>query len=184
MSTRPNNWGWAAAAGFDYRFSSIWHVSGDFRFGENKRTISSIQHACLGTTARVSPLSGPNSATWKETNWVRDFTIGRDVGVGSGNSQIEVGLRNAEIRGTTNEYMNLFTTFAGTTLLTVSAYIQKILSLAVDLAQPLLAMSRSGACGPLTIQAVWPACLLTGRPRRSPPTALPSDFRRRSVATR
>ena len=31
FDAKPSNWGWDAAAGFDYRFNGYWHVSADFR---------------------------------------------------------------------------------------------------------------------------------------------------------
>src|SRR5581483_6691675 len=58
-----------------------------------------------------TPLNGNNSASSKESNWVADFMVGRDIGVGSGSAQIKGGLRVAEIRGTTNGNIALATTF-------------------------------------------------------------------------
>jgi hypothetical protein len=107
-------WGWDVAGGFDYRFAAIWHASFDFRYGANgPRHSSSIQGACatVPTPTCFTPLSGVNSATRKESNWVADFMIGRDVGLGSGTSQIEGGLRIAEIRGKTDGTITWATLF-------------------------------------------------------------------------
>lgn len=101
----PARWGWDIAGGFDYRFDVIWHLSADFRYGSNgPRHFNSSQRACASTGIPTcfTPLSGANSATRKETNWVADFMIGRDIGLGLGNSQIQGGVRIAEIRGKTD----------------------------------------------------------------------------------
>ena len=102
FDAKPSDWGWDVAGGFDYRFNGVWHISGDFRYGANRRNMSSIQNGCIGSTSCNTLMTGSNSATRKETNWVADFMIGRDLGLGSGNSQIKGGLRVAEIRGTTD----------------------------------------------------------------------------------
>jgi len=102
FDAKPSNWGWDAAGAFDYRFNGDWHVSADFRYGSNRRTLNSIQNGCIGSFSCNTLMTGANSATRKEYNWVADFMVGRDVGLGLGNSQIKGGLRVAQIRGTTN----------------------------------------------------------------------------------
>jgi hypothetical protein len=102
FDARPAPWGWNVAGGFDYRFNGYWHVSGDFRFGASKHSLHSIQNGCIGSTSCNTLMTGSNSATRKEYNWVADFMVGRDVGLGLGNSQIKGGLRVAQIRGTTD----------------------------------------------------------------------------------
>jgi hypothetical protein len=102
FDAKPNKWGWDAAGGFDYRFNGYWHVSGDFRYGQNKRNLNSIQAGCIGSTSCNTLMTGSNSATRKEYNWVADFMVGRDVGLGLGDSQVKGGLRVAQIRGSTN----------------------------------------------------------------------------------
>ncbi|WP_315831181.1 Lpg1974 family pore-forming outer membrane protein [Bradyrhizobium prioriisuperbiae] len=110
--------GWEAAAGFDYRFAaSPWHVSGQFRYGEGKASgfASSanpgIDPALLAGTA-FSSLSGSQSiaATNKETHWLADIAVGRDVvGAGASAMQVKFGLRLAEFvseTSTTNKISN------------------------------------------------------------------------------
>ncbi len=124
-------WGWSAAGGVDYRLDPFWHVSADFRYGQNKsRTTNSIQHgsvcisaAAVASTCSSTGVAGPNSATRKESNWVADFMVGRDVGLGGGPSQVKFGLRVAQIRGTTNG-AGLLITITPTTVSAKFAYNQ------------------------------------------------------------
>jgi hypothetical protein len=93
-------WGWDVAGAIDYRFNDIWHASAAFRYGENeKRTSTSTQQ---GTSTTAFIFVGGNSATRKETNWVADFMIGRDFGLGTGDTQLKAGVRVARIEGTTD----------------------------------------------------------------------------------
>jgi len=95
-------WGWQGAAGFDYKFaSSLWHVSGDFRYMENpSNSAGSNQTATFGAFA-ATPVVATNSATRKEHNWEADFMVGRDLEIGNP-TQVKVGLRVADIWGQTN----------------------------------------------------------------------------------
>ncbi len=114
FDAKPNNWGWDVAGGFDYRFDGYWHIIGDFRYGQNQRNFNSFQYACIGTFGPFgcfTPISGPNTASRRESNWDADFMIGRDIGLGAGTSKLEGGLRIAEIRGTTDGNMRLVPTF-------------------------------------------------------------------------
>ena len=102
-------WGWNAAIGLDYRFDAFWHVSADFRYGQNgKRGSNSFPLAVFGVPTTGSPpgtaeqtIKGTNSANHDEYNWVADFMVGRDIGLGGGQSQLKFGIRVAEIRGKT-----------------------------------------------------------------------------------
>lgn len=116
--------GWEAAAGFDYRFAaSPWHVSGQFRYGEGKAsgfassagTLDAAQLALLGRGLVIpagASISGSQSfgATYKETHWLADIAVGRDVlGDGASAMQVKFGLRLAEFTGkmsTTNKNNN------------------------------------------------------------------------------
>jgi hypothetical protein len=110
--TTPNRkWGWNGAFGFDYRIDAVWHASASFRYGQN-RTRSAGSSAPVGvfgiptsfaTSAAVvkRAIPGTNSATRNETNWEADFMVGRDIGLGTNNPQLKVGLRVADIRGKT-----------------------------------------------------------------------------------
>jgi hypothetical protein len=92
-------WGWDGAAAIDYRIDAMWHVGVDFRYGANKnRTTDSRQSTASTFTAGTIA----NSATRKESNWVADFMVGRDLGLGAGTSQLKFGLRVAQIKGTTD----------------------------------------------------------------------------------
>src|SRR5581483_7388832 len=87
FDAKPSAWGWDIAGLLDYRFNGYWHVSADFRYGANKRHFNSFQRACASTPFTATcftPLNGNNSASSKESNWVADFMVGRDIGVGSG----------------------------------------------------------------------------------------------------
>ena len=101
-------WGWDVAGAVDYRIDATWHVSADFRYRVNKsRTTTSTQGALTSFSPfpgfpLTIPYVGGNSANRKELNWVADFMVGRDLGIGSGTSQLKAGLRVARISGTTN----------------------------------------------------------------------------------
>lgn len=102
-------WGWSGAIGVDYRLDPFWHVSADFRYGQNKsRTTNGIQTGslCVGSVSGhcsvTKTAAGATSATRKESNWLADFMVGRDLGLGGGPLQIKFGLRVAQIRGTTD----------------------------------------------------------------------------------
>ncbi len=110
FDAKPNRWGWDVAGGFDYRFDGVWHISGAFRYGQNRRSMTSIQNGCIGSSSCNTLMTGANSATRKESNWVADFMVGRDVGLGLGQSQIKAGVRIAQIRGTTDGDINWLTT--------------------------------------------------------------------------
>lgn len=93
-------WGWDVAGAIDYRFNGVWHASADFRYGENKkRTSTGIQQ---GTSTTAFIFVGGSTATRKESNWVADFMIGRDFGLGTGDTQLKAGVRVARIEGTTD----------------------------------------------------------------------------------
>ena len=102
-----NGPGWEGAAGFDYRFSAIWHVSGQFRYGRNRvaaKADNNVPASFLLTTDGVPTpvpfgVAGGASAQRKEDHWLADFMVGRDMGLGWGNAEIKAGLRIASIRG-------------------------------------------------------------------------------------
>ena len=102
FDARANHWGPTGAIGVTYQYSDLYAFDFDFRIGANRRTTNSFQFACLGSSSCFTPISGPNSATRKELNWVTDFMLGREIGIGGGPAQIEAGIRIAQIRGTTN----------------------------------------------------------------------------------
>jgi Legionella pneumophila major outer membrane protein precursor len=117
FDARPKGWGWDIAGGFDYRFNGVWHAAADFRYGENRANLNSRQFACLITNGSAcgTLMNGANSATRKEHNWAADFMVGRDVGIGLGNSQVMGGLRVAQIQGTTTGNVNWVITSAAVT---------------------------------------------------------------------
>jgi hypothetical protein len=99
--------GWEAASGFDYRFAgSPWHVSGQFRYGEGKTSVSQMFAQTIvgeGTPPLIFAASDNPRADHKETHWLADMALGRDV-IGSGPDamQVKFGLRVAELRAFTN----------------------------------------------------------------------------------
>jgi opacity protein-like surface antigen len=109
VASKP--WGWEAAAGFDYQLDNLWHVSGQLRYGQNKAASKSNNPLALfnivttAPTAIFTPLAarGSNTAQHKESHWLADFMVGRELGLGQGlPSMARFGVRVAEIRGTTD----------------------------------------------------------------------------------
>jgi len=104
ISARP--WGLEVAGGFDWRFDSIWRVSGQFRYGWfGKGTASNSPLAAFNITtpdlvgATTSP-NGSNTAERREHHWLADFMVGRDLGIGETvPATVRFGVRVAEIRG-------------------------------------------------------------------------------------
>ncbi|CAN5163838.1 hypothetical protein BH11PSE4_BH11PSE4_36560 [soil metagenome] len=103
--------GWEGAGGFDYRFAgSPWHVSGQFRYGEGKAsesasTSGSLDPAVLAAFGggllggAATSLSGTDALARsnKETHWLADIAVGRDVlGNGPDSMQVKFGVRLAE----------------------------------------------------------------------------------------
>jgi hypothetical protein len=95
------------AVGLDYRFGDGWHIAAQARYGWASGGASgpfSLQ------SAPVAPFIFTNGTvtTNKETHWLADFTVGRDLGVG--NMQAKFGLRVAELTAKTSG------TFSGGTM--------------------------------------------------------------------
>ena len=101
--------GWEAATGFDYRIAgSPWHVSGQFRYGEGGKTSGSASSSGTVDPALLALLGGLGaggvfggsenvSASYKETHWLADLAVGRDViGTGRDALQVKGGFRVAE----------------------------------------------------------------------------------------
>ena len=123
--------GWEAATGFDYRFAgSPWHVSGQFRYGEGGKssgiarsagTIDPVILALIGAggggIGGITSAGGSEafSTNYKETRWLADIAIGRDVfGSGANAMQLKGGLRISEFvsRMNTTDATNQFFNFA------------------------------------------------------------------------
>ncbi|HEY4405162.1 MAG TPA: Lpg1974 family pore-forming outer membrane protein [Xanthobacteraceae bacterium] len=104
--------GWEGAIGFDYK-RAVWapyHISMQFRFGENKDS-TSFSRSGIPLTL-FTPHLGPNSTTpafvnaagtgsLKEDHWLVDFAVGREFALGSGMAQGKLGIRVAEITSDT-----------------------------------------------------------------------------------
>jgi Legionella pneumophila major outer membrane protein precursor len=110
--------GWEAATGFDYRFAgSPWHVSGQLRIGEARASASALiaQNFIVGGVGGAFNSDSPR-ADQKETHWLADMALGRDV-IGSGPDamQFKFGVRVAELRSVTNATNPRFASFAGAT---------------------------------------------------------------------
>lgn len=105
--------GWEAAAGFDCGVGfTAWHVSGQVRYGEARRSgaydprgtfLVPSGQALPGTPSVRIPLAvqGTGTFTHKEEHALADFAVGRDVGLGLGAAQVKLGLRIAEIQART-----------------------------------------------------------------------------------
>jgi hypothetical protein len=118
--------GWEAATGFDYRFAnSPWHVSGQFRYGEGGKTSGVASSSGIIDPALLAPLgslagasiggSETFAASYKETHWLADIAVGRDVfGSGASAMQVKGGLRVAEFvaKTHTTDNTNSFFNFA------------------------------------------------------------------------
>jgi hypothetical protein len=101
--------GWEGATGFDYRLAgSLWHVSGQFRYGESRSsglaaTSGSLSPFVLSTLFSIPPITSAGgsetmSTTYKEKRWLADLAVGRDIaGSGPDSLQIKGGLRIAEL---------------------------------------------------------------------------------------
>jgi hypothetical protein len=98
--------GWEAATGFDYRFAaSPWHVSGQLRYGEARQSASALFSSSI-IVPDVPPFTVISSdsprADYKETHWLADMALGRDIiGNGPYAMQFKFGVRAAELRGAT-----------------------------------------------------------------------------------
>jgi hypothetical protein len=133
--------GWEGATGFDYRFpNSLWHVSAQFRYGEGGKTsglantsgaldpiiIAAIAGGGGGGVLLPVPgvLTGAGGsesfgASYKETHWLADLTVGRDViGNGANALQLKGGLRVSEFVSKLNtvDNTNIFLNFTPTPL--------------------------------------------------------------------
>ena len=100
----PADFGGEGALGFDYRFgTSGWLMGVQLRFGwigdgsASNNPVASF----IGTGAAPVVVAGTNSAERHELHWVADFMVGRDLGLGQGQTVAKFGVRVAEIRGTT-----------------------------------------------------------------------------------
>jgi hypothetical protein len=109
--------GGEGAAGFDYRFAGTpWHISADVRYGSAQRTqafgrngVVVIPSGTLGVppyAPKAVGVGANGSMTEREQHGVADFAVGRDVGLGLGQSQLKFGLRIAEIDNKANGSAN------------------------------------------------------------------------------
>jgi len=113
----PARWGWEVAGGFDWRFDSVWHLIGQFRYVWHPN--GTAAHSPIGrfnvlntmtsesaptvVTSTIATVSGANRAYRRETHWLADFMVGRDLGLGRGlPSLARFGVRIAKISGTTS----------------------------------------------------------------------------------
>ena len=91
--------GWEAAAGADWRFAdSPWHVSFDVRFGAARSRDQAFSTAFTTLTPNLffsEPFSAQERVRERENHWVADLMIGRDIGLGSGQTQVKLGIRVA-----------------------------------------------------------------------------------------
>jgi hypothetical protein len=107
------------ALGFDARLGGTpWHVSADVRYGQGSTSSGAFRrNATLaipsgtpgvptGVGSRLVGVTAVGSAHDMEQHALADFSVGRDIGLGLGQSQIKAGLRIAEIFSKTNGSAN------------------------------------------------------------------------------
>lgn len=91
--------GWEVATGFDHRFAgSPWHVSGQFRYGEAGKTDGSASSSATLISGPATAFASETfQAAYKETRWLADLAVGRDIaGTGPSALQLKGGFRVAE----------------------------------------------------------------------------------------
>lgn len=105
--------GYEAAIGFDFQPAqwSPYHVSGQFRYGQNRGASSTFFSQNIPLTLMTpggrfptpAVVNASGTATLNdEDHWLVDFAIGRDYALGSGNVQAKLGIRIAEINSSAN----------------------------------------------------------------------------------
>jgi hypothetical protein len=101
--------GWDVAAGFDYRFAaSPWHVSGQVRYGQGRSSTGfansfSGPSYYLGSTLNVSQAT---TSVDRESHWLADFAVGRDLNIGANPLQVKAGIRIAQLTSTVDTQTN------------------------------------------------------------------------------
>jgi hypothetical protein len=102
------------AAGFDCRFGpSPWHASAQVRYGRVQRSQSFNAQgvfsvptggALPGSPSLFLPFvaNGSGSVTQREDHALADFAVGRDIGLGLGQTQLKLGLRIADLHSATS----------------------------------------------------------------------------------
>jgi hypothetical protein len=104
--------GWDAGVGFDYRFAgSPWHVSAQFRYGEARKSDSNASGFGPTLLPRGVDLFNTSAATQttasnRETHWLADFAIGRDLSGGPDAIQVKFGGRIAELAARIDQSSN------------------------------------------------------------------------------
>jgi hypothetical protein len=92
------------AVGFDYRWpGQPWHFVFDFRYGKTRtRSVnaSSFFQTLTSPFSVLQTTATSSASTEHETHLVADFMIGRDLGVGADNPELEFGIRIADLYAT------------------------------------------------------------------------------------
>jgi hypothetical protein len=100
--------GGEGALGFDLRIDPVWHLWGQFRFSHNKiasRPNSPKATFLVSTDGSIfSPVAvkGTGSISGSEDHWLADFMVGRELNLGRGVNQVQLGFRMASISELTN----------------------------------------------------------------------------------
>jgi hypothetical protein len=126
--TLKPNFGWNAAAGFDYRFAgSPWHVSAQFRYGQAGTSEGTAFNASatnppifVNPPAVFASIAQNIAAEQKESHWLADVAVGRDVlGSGLDAMQLKFGVRIAHVtaKASTRENTTLFVDFGAPVVL-------------------------------------------------------------------
>jgi hypothetical protein len=87
------------AIGFDHRWGDGWHISAQGRYGWASGGAPASFSFQSAPAAPFSFTNGTNT-DHKETHWLADFMVGRDLGVG-GNIQVKAGVRVADLTAKT-----------------------------------------------------------------------------------
>jgi hypothetical protein len=87
------------AIGFDHRWGNGWHFSGQARYGWAS---GGAPDTFSFQNVPASPFIFTNgtNTSHKETHWLVDFMVGRDLGIG-GNTQVKAGVRVANLTAKT-----------------------------------------------------------------------------------
>jgi hypothetical protein len=90
----PKKWGAEGAVGFDWTGQpfSPWHLSGQFRYGQTKKSRRSF----LVQVTTSSAVIGKQQL--EESHELLDFAVGRDFALGSSQGQLKFGIRIADLK--------------------------------------------------------------------------------------
>jgi hypothetical protein len=94
--------GLEGAVGFDYRWpGQPWHFVFDIRYGKSR---TATANSSFSTSAfPIFSSASTTHATEHESHLVTDFMVGRDFGLGVGTSEVQFGIRIADLAASAQE---------------------------------------------------------------------------------